>query len=321
MAKSRGPVWKVAGLAAGLALGAPAAGAAERVVIPFEMNRSEHMIVELEINGRTVTTGVVDTAATFAMVDAEAALRSGIAAPDGANRKIHILGVNGVQVYPVVRLDTIVAGNLRLEAVDAAYNTASGVPGSAANVMPASAFPGDVLEFDFDAGTITAYDGKPDTVRTHFADSVAYTVEGGLIFIEVRINGKPGRALIDTGSSLSYVNSAFARAASMSRNEALTHLLLGATGDSETAWIGSARKVRLADFYVKGPNLLVSDPVLLDELRLSGQPVMVLGLDYLSNFRLQFDRRRQRLILGLPGDRGGVTLDLSADATRLPSEH
>lgn len=318
MAKSRGPVWKVTGLVASLALGAPAAGAAERVVIPFEMNRSDHMIVELEFNGRTVTTGVVDTAATFAMVDADAALNSGVAAPDGANRTINILGVNGSQDYPVVLLDTVVAGNLRLQAVDAAYNTAPGVPGSAANVMPASAFPGDVLEFDFEAGTISAYDGKPDTVRTHFADSVTYTVEGGLIFIEVRINGKPGRALIDTGSSLSYVNSAFARAASMSRNEALTHLLLGATGDSETAWIGSVRKVRLADFYVKGPNLLVSDPVLLDELRLSGQPIMVLGLDYLSKFRLQFDRRRQRLILGMPGDRAGVTLDLSADATRLP---
>lgn len=321
MAQSRGPIWQLAALAAGHALVANAAGATERAVIPFEMNRFDHMVVELRLNELTSTTGVVDTAATFAMVDSTAALRSGVAPPGAAARTVNILGVNGTQDYPVVRLNTVEAGNLRIHAVDAAFNNDIGVPGSAANVLPASAFPGDVLEFDFDEGTISAYDGRPDIARSRVSDSLAYTVEGGLIFIDVRINGKRGRALIDTGSSLSYVNTAFARQASMRRNEDLTHLLFGATGDTETAWIATARKVRLADFFVPDAHLMVSDPVLLEELGLLAEPVMVLGLDFLSKFRLQFDRRKQRLILSLPGDTAGrVGLALSADATRLPQE-
>ncbi|MBI1399623.1 aspartyl protease family protein [Hyphomonas sp.] len=315
MARSRAFDVIVAVLMAGPALSASASD--ERAVIPFELNRFDHMIVQLEINGRASTTGVIDTAATFAMVDSTAALRSGVREPDAASRTVNILGVNGDQDYPVVRLDTISAGNLRMHAVDAAYNDNIEVPGAANNVLPASAFPGDVLEFDFEARTISAYDGKPDVKRTHYAGAVKYSDEGGLIFIGIRINGKPGRALIDTGSSLSYVNTTFARQSSMRRNEELTHRIFGATGDSESAWVGRARKIHLADFYVKNPDLMVSDPVLLERLGLTDEPVMVLGLDFLSKFRLQFDRRKHELILSIPDDNSAVGLDLSADATRL----
>jgi predicted aspartyl protease len=315
MAQSRAKVWFAAVLMAAPALGASASD--ERAIIPFEMNGFDHMVVQLEINGLTSTTGVIDTAATFAMVDSTAAMRSGVLEPDAASRTVNILGVNGDQDYPVVRLDSILAGNLRMHAVDAAYNDHIEVPGAANNVLPASAFPGDVLEFDFETRTISAYDGKPDVKRSHYAGAVKYSDEGGLIFIGIRINGKSGQALIDTGSSLSYVNTTFARQSSMRHNEELTHRIFGATGDSESAWIGSARKIQIADFYVKNPSLMVSDPVLLERLGLDDEPVMVLGLDFLSKFRLQFDRRKRQLILSIPEDGAGVGLDLSAEATRL----
>jgi len=307
-------------MACGLGLAALplTATASERLVIPFEINRLEHMVVELEINGSTPTTGVVDTAATFAMVDSNVAIRSGVIPPGDDPRMVNILGVNGQRDYPVVHLDSVKAGNVSLIALAAAYNDDINVPGMVGNVLPASAFPGDVLEFDFEAGTITAYDGRPDVSKRRYSDKLAYDVEGGLIFVEVQINGRKGRALIDTGASLSYVNSTFAKRASMRRNDELTRLILGATGDKEKAWVVSVRRVRLADFFVERPHLLVSDPVLLEKLGLADEPIMVLGLDFLSRFRLQFDRRNQKLILSVPGDQvGGVDLNLSAEATRL----
>ena len=54
-----------------------AAGAA-RTVIPFAISEPEHMIVALEINDRTRTTGVVDTAASFATVDSMVVASSGV---------------------------------------------------------------------------------------------------------------------------------------------------------------------------------------------------------------------------------------------------
>lgn len=318
MANSRASLGRKVLCAVGLGILPAEAWASERLVIPFEINRSDHLVVDMELNGSTQTTGVVDTAATFAMIDSTIALRSGVVPPDAASERVNILGVNGNRLFPVVRLGTVKAGNASIFAVDAAYNEDLEVPGAANTVLPASAFPGDVLEFDFLARTITAYDGAPDVSRRHYADSMAYTVEGGLIFIPVRVNGKKGRALIDTGSSISYVNSAFAKHASMRRNDELTRHLFGATGDTEEAWIATVRKVRLADFFVERPNLMVADPILLEKLGLSAEPVMILGLDFLSKFRLQFDRRNQRLILSVPGDQvGGVELELQSAATRL----
>ncbi|MFN7164060.1 MAG: aspartyl protease family protein [Hyphomonas sp.] len=318
MTAPSGIVWRIAALAATLALAPASARAAERTVIPFDINRFDHMVVEMVINGTERTTAVVDTAATFAMVASNVAVSSGVAPPPADARMVNILGVNGDRDFSVVRLDQVRTGNIHLLGLDAAYNDEIIVPGAASNVLPASAFRGDVLEFDFEARTITVYDGKPEQARSRYANAVSYTVDDGLIFIDIRINGKKGRALIDTGASISYVNSTFARRAGMRRNEDLTRYLLGATGDREAAWIATVRKVRVADFFVERPNLLVSDPVLIERLGLSDQPVMVLGLDFLSRFRLQFDRRSQKLILSVPGSQvGGVEMELQARATRL----
>lgn len=308
-------------LAMAAALPASAGQAAERVSIPFEISELEHMIVRIEINDRTETTGVVDTAATFAMVDSREMAGSGVIPPGPLSRQVEVLGVNGQRTYPVVRLASLDAGALRLSPLDAAWSEDMSVPGAAANILPSSAFPGDVLEFDFEEGRISVYDGRPDVTPSRYADSLPFKVEGGLIFIPVQINGKTGTALIDTGSNLSYVNSAFADYAGMKRDETSTRQLLGITGDSTKLWVAAVRKVRLSDFFIENPKLMVSDPVLLSELGLADEPVMILGLDILSRFRVQFDRPRGRIILSVPGSSvGGVEMDLRARGSRLPPE-
>ncbi len=324
MLPKRRPDRPTAAFAAALVLAAPpafAAGAA-RTIIPFEISEHEHMIVELEINDRTRTTGVVDTAATFPMVDSREVAGSGVLPPDAASRRVNILGVNGERLYPVVQIASIDIGSLRLGALEAAYSEDMDVPGAAANVLPVSAFPGDVLEFNFEDGLISLYDGRPENDRSRYSETLPFTVDGGLIFIPVQINGKTGRALVDTGSNLSYVNSAFARFANMKRDEDNTRRLLGITGDSADLWVVDVRKIRFADFFIENPKLMVSDPVLLEKIGLEDEPVMVLGLDLLSRFQVQFDRRRGRVILSVPGSLvGGIEMDLQAPASRLPQSH
>ena len=317
MAKRQGSIWKSAALAAALASAPLLAHAAERLVIPFHISELEHMVVRLEINGTTVTTGVVDTAATFAMVDSRTAIQSGVAAPDAESEKVSILGVNGAKTYPIVRLDSVKTGNVRLGALEAAYSRDLDIPGTAANVLPSSAFPGDVLEFDFRNRLISVYDGRPDRPTTTYHDSVPYKLDGGLMYVDIRINGRKGRALIDTGSNLTYVNSAFANLAKLTTNFEKTQLLQGATGGDQSVRIATARKVTLADFNFEGADLFVTDPELFNLLGLKDEPVMVIGLDLLSEFKVQFDRRRNRIILSLPDSAvQGVGVELMARDTR-----
>jgi len=318
MAQSRGPIWKLAlALFAQAIMGMPAL-AAERLVIPFQISDLEHMQIPLEINGTTITTGVVDTAATFPMIDGRIALRSGVIAPDATTPRVSILGVNGAKDYPIVRLGSVKAGNVRLNAVEAAYSRDLDIPGTAANILPASAFPGDILEFDFRTRKISVYDGRPDKPENALYDTIPYELDGGLMFVSIRINGRKGRALIDTGSNLTYVNSVFADLSGLKTNPEKTQLLQGATGGDQSMRVATARRVRLGDFNFENADLFVSDPELFRLLGISEEPVMVIGLDLLSEFRVQIDRRRSRMVLSLPAAPfRQVGIDLNARDTRL----
>jgi predicted aspartyl protease len=317
MAQRRGIIAKARLAAAALLLWAGTAGASERLVVPFQISDLEHMIVPIIINNQHHTTGVVDTAATIAMLDGRSAAQSGIALPGPDTPKVNILGLNGAKDYPLVRLGSLRAGTINLGAVDAAYNRDLEIPGAAANVLPSSAFPGDVLEFDFRRMVISAYNGRPDRPQTNYYDRIPYTLDDGLIFIDIHINGRKGRALIDTGSNLTFVNSAFAEHAGLRTNLNKTLLLQGATGRDKSVRVATARKVKLADFFFNDADLLVSDPVMFEMMGLKEEPLMVLGIDFLSAFKVQFDRRRKRMILILPDSVvRGVTVDLMARDTR-----
>ncbi len=317
MAKRQGTIRRLAALSAVLALWPSLAHGAERLVIPFHISELEHMVVGIEINGTTTTTGVVDTAATFAMVDSRTAAQSGIVPPDATTPRVSILGVNGAKDYPVVRLNSVKTGNVRLGALEAAYSRDLDIPGTAANVLPSSAFPGDVLEFDFRNRLISVYDGRPDRPKSNLYDSVPYKLDGGLIFVDIRINGRKGRGLIDTGSNLTYVNSTFADLAGLATNAEKTQLLRGATGGDESLRVATARRVTLADFNFEKADLFVADPELFTLLGLRDEPVMVIGLDLLSSFKVQFDRRRNRIILSLPeSEVDGFGVELMARDTR-----
>ncbi len=318
MAASRVSIWKLALAVFASAMMPGNAVAAERLVIPFQISDLEHMMVPIEINGTTLSTGVVDTAATFPMIDGRTALRSGVTAPDAASPRVNILGVNGTKEYPIVRLNSLKAGNVRLNAVEAAYSRDLDIPGAAANILPASAFPGDILEFDFRARKISAYDGPPDRQRDDVYDILSYKLDGGLMFVTVRINGRKGRALIDTGSNLTYVNSVFADLAELKTNPEKTQLLQGATGGDQSIRVATARKVRMGDFHFNDADLFVSDPELFRLLGIEKEPIMVIGLDLLSVFKVQIDRRRGRMVFILPDTPfEQVGINLMARDTRL----
>ena len=193
------------------------------------------------------------------------------------------------------------------------------VPG-ATNVLPANAFEGDVIDFDFENQRVMVYNGRPDRSAYLVPSIQRYEEVDGLLFIDVRINGKKGRALIDTGSSVTYINSRFATDSGTTANEEKTQMLLGATGGDQSLRVASARMMNIGDYRIAKVDILVTDPPLFEFLGLGEEPAMVLGLDLLSTFRVQIDRRRGRLLLSLP-DSGMNTrsLNLNARDTRIPT--
>tara|TARA_R110000782_G_scaffold72885_1_gene145776 strand:- start:1071 stop:2045 length:975 start_codon:yes stop_codon:yes gene_type:complete len=286
--------------------------ATERQVIPFDMNPSGHMVVPLRINDAAQAIGVIDTAATYAMIDGATASAAGVPPPDELS--VNVLGLEGLQAFPVVHIGSLSAGNTRIDAFPAALSRRIAVTGIH-NVVPLTALEGDVVDFDFDEGRVLVYNGRPDTSTELSSSRMKMHIRQGLWFAEVRLNGIKGLALIDTGSSISYVNSRFADAAGARPNDEKTQTLRGITGGNVAIRVATARKFTLGQHRVTGPDLIVADPALFSHLGMDDEPAMVLGLDYLSIFRVQLDRRRGYLVLGLRG-MGGVKLNATGTHIR-----
>ncbi|HPE46870.1 MAG TPA: aspartyl protease family protein [Hyphomonas sp.] len=299
-------------------LGGLPALASERQIIPFELDDNSHMIIEMEVNGSARVEGVIDTAATFPMIDGETARTAGL--PDvGENpRLVNVLGVTGPQIYPVVRLDSLVAGNVALTDVPVALNVRLDVPG-ATNVLPANSLDGDIIDFDFKNQRLMVYDGRPERNSRLSTSALRISEESGLLFVDIRINGKKGRALVDTGSSVTYINSRFAIDSGTTANVDKTQKLFGATGGDQSLRIATAKAMAIGDFRIATVDILVTDPPLFDYLGVAEEPAMVLGLDLLSSFRVQIDRRRNRLILSMPTEKNVRTINMNARDTHIPA--
>tara|TARA_R110000772_G_C13256359_1_gene434973 strand:- start:73 stop:1059 length:987 start_codon:yes stop_codon:yes gene_type:complete len=292
--------------------------ATERQVIPFDMAPSGHMVVPLRINGSAEAVGVIDTAATYAMIDGATASAAGVPLPDELS--INVLGLEGPQMFPVVHIDSLSAGNTRIVAFPAALSRRIAVAGIH-NIVPLTALEGDVVDFDFDEGRVLVYDGRPDRSTGLSSSRMRMHLRQGLWFAEVKLNGVKGLALIDTGSSISYVNSQFAEAAGARPNDEKTKTIRGITGGNVAIRVATARKFTLGHHRVTGPDLLVADPALFAHLGMADEPAMVLGLDYLSIFRVQLDRRRGYLVLGIAGSRRGMgSVQLNATGTHIRTD-
>jgi predicted aspartyl protease len=292
--------------------------ASERLVIPFEVNEYDHMVVRLEVNGNDRATGIIDTAATFPMINRRTARLAQLPELEDNVPMISVLGLTGEEIYPVVELETLLVGNVAKKDLQVALNVDLNVTG-AQNVLPANAFVGDVIDFDFENLRVMVYDGRPDRSARLVPSSMKYDDQNGLIFVDVRINGRKGRALVDTGSSVTFINQPVCGTSHTKANEEKTKMLQGATGGDQSLRIASVRRLAIGQFQVSGVDVLVSDPPLFEYLGLEQEPAMVLGLDLLTSFRLQIDRRRNRVVLSMPDSgRYSSSINLNARDTRIP---
>lgn len=282
----------------GWAFATSPAGAMQGEIIPFEMTESGHMAVVMTLNDASNVQAVIDTGATFPLLDHKAAQRAGIALPETPT-EVMIAGLGEIRSFPVVDVDRLRFGEIDLSQIKAAYNSDHVLPG-ALSVIPSSSIPHRTIDFDFKKQRLLAYDRRPMTVHRSTLSRLPITRIGGLPYMEVSVNGTNGLALIDTGASISFVNSAFANTAARSPSAIRTIELVGATGTVTPIKVLSSRRFAMGDFLVRQFDVVVADAAIFNEYDLQDQPVMVLGLDILGNFRLQIDRQEDEVYLSRP---------------------
>ncbi len=268
-----------------------AASATENQSLVLEKSAQKWPLTTVSING-VETQALVDTGATVALID-QAFLEGGVAT-EPALGETSVLGVGGRRVYPVHTLTQVSAGAHIWRDVRAAI-TPERVELAPYNVLPISMFEGDIIDFDFAKRRIRVYSGHPRRISNATRNRIDYIEHDGLIFIPVRINGVRGHALIDTGAEVTFVNRSFARQSGADANRDVAKLVEGSDLEKQIAVPYKFRDLRFGSTQVERFQIPVLDSKLFHELGYGDTPMMVMGMDMLSRFRMQIDRKRKRI--------------------------
>ena len=275
-----------------------AAQAGKHTSLALSLDANNRMHVYLTISGER-TVGVIDTAATFPLIHARSLKAPAQVQP---NQQVNVLGINGSRLFDVIEVESLIAGNQTLGPFLAARNDRSDFPGPP-NILPASHLKGRVLDFNFPESRLDIYNAPPARPRFHTTSQFDYVAYDRLPFINVEINGVTGKALIDTGSDTSYINTAFADAAGLSTLPNSEIQLSGADGHTLNIRSVTVRRFRLGRFRYRKFDMLAADTELFTHLGFAKTPIMVLGLDVLGQYRMQMDRNARQLRLLRPKNR------------------
>jgi predicted aspartyl protease len=271
------------------------ASATERPSLILNDTETYRPFTDVVING-VETSALLDTGATIPLIGDRFLDYDPAQNPmsDSLNDEARILGIGGQKFYPVTRLPELSAGGENWRNLRVAVNTENRYP-IQKSVLPISIFEARVVDFDFGNGRVHLYDGKPKRVRRAREAAVPYQDVNSLIFVPIKINGVRGRALIDTGADVSFLNPAFAEQSRATLDEARTALLRGSDMTNNRASIYRFRRVVFAENEITRITLPVLDTELFAALGFGDEPMMILGMDLLQHFRLQVDRKRQRI--------------------------
>lgn len=269
----------------------PTAVATEQKQLLLEENTRKRPVTEITVNGQP-SSALLDTGATIALIndDLLPSLETALVEPD----ETRVLGVGGRRSYPITRLPHLSAGSDTWTDLRVAVNTGNRFP-VRHNILPLSIFDEAIIDFDFQNDRVLLYDGRPKPVRQGRTKRLRYMESEGLIFVDIRINGVSGLALIDTGADVSFVNPTFAEAAKARMDEEETHRIRGSDQALQTASIYAFRNMRFAGSRVSRFNAPVLETELFTELGFGDQPMMLLGMDFLQHYRMQIDRDRKRI--------------------------
>ncbi|MEM6557223.1 MAG: pepsin/retropepsin-like aspartic protease family protein [Pseudomonadota bacterium] len=268
------------------------AHATERQTLTLLDNERNWPITPIMVNGQA-SRALLDTGATIALIDDDLLAYDKAKASPYATQ---VRGIGGNRVLPVANVSSLSAGVQAWQDLRVAVNLVDAFPVQE-NILPVSLFEGAVIDFDFSGRTVSLYDGYPKRVRGAARNTIKYSVHDGLIFIPVSINGVNGHALIDTGSTVTFINAHFAKDAEGVYRAQAAQEIRGSDLSRNELEVFKFRRMQLGNKKIFDFSIPVLETELFAALGFEDGPMMVIGMDLLSHYRLQIDRKRQRIIL------------------------
>jgi predicted aspartyl protease len=300
------PTRLLAALAAWLVPALCAAAIEPIARVPFDLGPRGHVLVTVSIDGAPAVFAI-DTAAGTNVVATRWASTAGPALTAEGTVEVH--GAHGSSSATTTRIGRLELGGMAVRDEPALIMDLSHVEGPDMRLDGVIGVP--VLEdydviLDFDASEVSFYPrgsiarlarGQPHAYGAMLGPDPGLSPHANLVFVEVRYDGVPITAVLDTGSGRSGINSAAAAALGIALPEGFEGTLDHGGGHGTFAALPSMElafgegRLRSED-----PVAIVDLPV-FESLGLDRRPAMLLGTNFLAGRRVGFDYAARRVTL------------------------
>ena len=269
-----------------------------RYVAPTLRDRIGRIWAPVLIDGQGPFRLVLDTGATKSAVTAKVAEALGKTLDYPGT--VMLQGATGAVKVPAISVETLEIGELlmepkRLPIVPDALGGAEGVLGTEGL--------GDKrITIDFRHDRITIMRSRNERAGPDFVTIPVKFMRGRLLVVDAWLGGVRTKAIIDTGGQSTLGNLALRDALARHRSSTapVSDQVTGATLDIEIGDRVSTPAIAMGDIMVKNPAMTFSDFSIFKYWKLTGEPVMLVGMDVLGLIdTLIIDYRRRELQIRL----------------------
>jgi predicted aspartyl protease len=263
---------------------------------PTRLDHIGRIVVPVLINGQGPFRFIVDTGASHSAVTPGLVQKLGLPA---APRSMELNGITGTAQVPAVRIETLQAGDLKIQDTDfpvvwaplmAGADGFLGVAGLTAQRL--------LVDFQNNRVVLSGAGGRlPGFMRIS-----GKRVAGGLITVAATIGGVRLRAVIDTGSERSLGNLALQSALKQQHHFAAlsqTTNVYGATSDVTPGDAQVAPIITIGDLRIADVTLVYGDFNIFKVWNMQDSPALIIGMDVLGTVdRMAVDFKHADFYLG-----------------------
>jgi hypothetical protein len=277
------------------------------------------LTVEVGVNGTGPYRFVVDSGADTSVIGTR--LAGALHLPAG--RPVMLNGVTESRLVDRVLVESLQVGPSQFNDLELPKLNERDV--GAVGMIGLDALAGQRLMLDFEARKVTVDDASTPAPRMDGEIVVVARLKRGqLILTQVRANGVPLDAVIDTGSEITIGNTALRNQLFHRRHrEVQTIEVIGVTGTRVLLELLVVDELKVGGIVLSNVPIAFADVPPFDVFSLSDHPALLLGTDLMENFRkvsLDFRARKVRFQLRKCTSEG-IIVSTTHDMSRLRPEN
>jgi predicted aspartyl protease len=257
------------------------------------------MSIGVQVNGNGPFQFLVDSGADRSVIGATLAKRLGL--PAGETVRLNdVVGATDVGTF---RVDDLTVGDSRMFGISAPAFPEQSL--GAQGILGVDALADRRIMLDFETNKVTLEDATaPEKIAPGEIVVIGHRRHGQLILTEVRVEGLPIYALIDTGSDVTIGNMALLEKVAGSRHppEQLSVVLTSVTGRSMPATAVLMKRIEVGGLRIRNLRVAFADVAPFAVFGLANRPALLLGTDALRGLkRMSLDFHQYRVRFQLKG--------------------